>query len=155
MTPHALVIGLGQPAAGDDGVGVAVIVRLRAEGDVEGVAYETVAEASSLVERLQTGVPVIIVDALVGGGKPGDVVVLDSELVAGDARPLSTHGISVAQAISLARALAPESVSAMVRVIGVVIETTTVGQTALSGPVAAAVPRACTKIHELLREVMN
>ena len=155
MTPHALVIGLGQPAAGDDGVGVAVIVRLRAEGDVEGVAYETVAEASSLVERLQTGVPVIIVDALVGGGKPGDVVVLDSELVAGDARPLSTHGISVAQAISLARAFAPESVSAMVRVIGVVIETPTVGQTALSGPVAAAVPRACAKIHELLREVMN
>jgi hydrogenase maturation protease len=153
--PRALVIGLGQPAAGDDGVGIAVIVRLRADGDVEGVSYETVEEAAALVERLQSGCPVIIVDALVGGGKPGDVVVLDAEHLAGEARPLSTHGISVAQAVALACALAPESVSAMIRIVGVVIETTNVGQTALSKPVAEAVSKACAKVHELLREVMN
>ena len=155
MTPRAIVIGLGQPAAGDDGVGIAIIVRLRAEGDVAGVAYETATEASALVERLQSGIPVIVVDAMIGRGKPGDVIVLDAERLAGDVRPLSTHGISVAQAISLARALAPESVSAMIRVVGVVVETAKVGQTELSEAVAAAVPTACAKIHELLREVTN
>ena len=71
MKPRALVVGLGQPSAGDDAVGIAVIVRLRAEGDLEGVTYETAAEASALVERLQTGIPVIVVDALVGGGSFG------------------------------------------------------------------------------------
>jgi hydrogenase maturation protease len=155
MTPHALVAGLGQPAAGDDGVGIAVIVRLRAEGNVDGVLYETITDPSALVERLQSGVPTIIVDALVGGGKPGDVIVLDAERLTGDTRPLSTHGISVAQAISLARALAPDSVSAIVWVVGIVAARSNVGETALSAKVAAAVPRACAKIHELLREVMN
>ena len=129
MIPRAVVIGLGQPAAGDDGVGIAVIVRLRAEG--------------------------IIVDALVGGGKPGDVVVLDAERLAGDLRPLSTHGISVAQAIVLARALAPAAVSPIVRVVGIVIAIAEVGDAAFSPAIAAAVPKACAKVHELIREVMN
>lgn len=155
MGPRALVIGLGQPAAGDDAVGIAVVVRLRAQGEMDGVAYETVTDATALVERLQAGVPVIIVDALVGTGRPGEVVVLEAERLAGDVRPLSTHGISVAQAIALARALRPETDSAIVRVVGIVIATAKVGQTALTAPVAAALPAACTKIHELLREVMN
>jgi hydrogenase maturation protease len=155
VKPRAVVIGLGQPAAGDDGVGIAVIVRLRAEGEIEGIYYETVAEASALVERLQTGVPVIIVDALLGGDRPGGVVVIDVDQVAGDVRPLSTHGISVAQAIALARALAPDTVSPMIRVVGIAIEKVAVGDTALSPPVAAALPKACAKIHELLREVMH
>ena len=80
---------------------------------------------------------------------------IDVERVAGDARPLSTHGISVAQAIALARALAPDAVSPMIRVVGVAIDEAAVGDTALSPPVAAALPRACTRVHELLREVMN
>jgi hydrogenase maturation protease len=155
VTLRAVVIGLGQPAAGDDGVGVAVIVRLRVEGNVEGVAYETIADASALVERLQTGVPVIIVDALVGGGAPGDVIVLDAEQLTGDARPLSTHGISVAQAVSLARAIAPDSVAAIVRIVGIVVERASVGETALSPEVAQAVPKACAAVHDLLREAMN
>lgn len=155
MGPRALVIGLGQPAAGDDGVGVAVIVRLRAEGALEGVSCETAAEASALVERLQTGVPVVIVDALVGGGRAGDVLVLDVESLAGDVRPLSTHGISVAQAIALARALAPEAVSPIIHVVGVVVEAAEVGDTTLSPIVLAAVPAACAKVHEVLRGIMS
>jgi len=149
------VIGLGQPAAGDDGVGIAVVVRLRVEGDLEGVCYETVDEPSALVERLQTGVPVILVDAVVGAGKAGDVVVLGVDDLAGDLRPLSTHGISVSQAVSLARALAPESVSPMIRVVGIVIDRADVGDGALSPPIAAAVPAACARVHEALRDLMS
>jgi hydrogenase maturation protease len=149
------VIGLGQPAAGDDGVGVAVIVRLRADRALEAVSCETAAEASILVERLQTGVPVVIVDALVGGGRAGDVLVLDVESLAGDVRPLSTHGISVAQAIALARTLAPEAVSPMIRVVGIVVEAARAGETKLSPAIVAAVPAACAKVHEALREIMS
>lgn len=155
MTPRALVIGVGQPAAGDDGVGIAVIVRLRAERNLEDVVYETITEASALVERLQVGVPVLIVDALVGGGSPGDVIVLDAEQLTGDARPLSTHGISVGEAIALARTLAPDSVAAIVRVVGIVVERPKVGETALSPEIARAVSKACAVVHDLLREVTH
>jgi len=149
------VIGVGQPAAGDDGVGIAVIVRLRAERNLEDVVYETITEASALVERLQVGVPVLIVDALVGGGSPGDVIVLDAEQLTGDARPLSTHGISVGEAIALARTLAPDSVAAIVRVVGIVVERPKVGETALSPEIARAVSKACAVVHDLLREVTH
>jgi len=155
MTPRARVIGLGQPAAGDDGAGIAVIVRLRAEAELEGVCYETISETSALVERLQTAVPVIVVDALVGGGRPGDVVVVDVERLAGAVRPLATHGISVAQAIELARALAPESVSPIIRFVGIVIEKAEGDDSALSPPIASAVRTACAVVHDLLRELMN
>jgi len=155
VTPRALVIGVGQPAAGDDGVGIAVIVRLRAERNLEDVVYETITEASALVERLQVGVPVLIVDALVGGGSPGDVIVLDAEQLTGDARPLSTHGISVGEAIALARTLAPDSVAAIVRVVGIVVERPKVGETALSPEIARAVSKACAVVHDLLREVTH
>jgi len=152
MTPRARVIGLGQPAAGDDGAGIAVIVRLRAEGELEGVFYETVSDTSALVERLGTAVPIIVVDALVGGGRPGDVVVIDGERVSGS---ISRHGDSVSQAIELARALAPEQVSPIIRLVGIVIEKGQVRDGALSPSIAAAVPTACAVIHDLLRELMN
>jgi len=155
MKPRALVIGLGQPAAGDDAVGIAVVVRLRAEGALDGVTLETVSDATGLVERLQAGVPVIVVDAVVGGGSVGDVLVLAPERLDGDARPLSTHGMSVAQAIALARALAPNSVSSMIRIVGVVIDAPRQGEIALSSPIADAVAKAAATVHALLREVMN
>jgi hydrogenase maturation protease len=155
VTLRALVIGLGQPAGGDDGVGIAVIVRLRAEGEVEDVAFETATDASALVERLQENVPVVVVDAVVGGGSVGDVLVVAPERLDGDARPLSTHGLSVAQAIALARAVAPESVSSMIRIVGVVIAPPERGSTSLSSEVAAAIPAAVTTVRTLLREAMN
>ena len=66
---------------------------------------ESIPGRSDARQITETGVPVILVDAIVGGGKPGDVVVLDAERLTGDVRPLSTHGISVAQAIVLGAAI--------------------------------------------------
>lgn len=155
MIPRAHVIGIGQPAAGDDGVGIAVIVRLRAEGDVEGVVYETVTEPSALVERLRTDVPVVIVDAVVGGGEIGEVLVLEPADIEKTVRPLSTHGISLLQAIELADALAPGGVTKSVRLVGIVIEAPSGGGSSLSPRVAEAVPRAAAAVHRLLRDTLN
>jgi hydrogenase maturation protease len=155
VTLRARVVGLGQPVAGDDGVGVAVIVRLRAEGEIEGVLYETIADASTLVERLQAKAPIVIVDAVVGGGEVGDVVVLEPRQLGKTARPLSSHGISVAQAIELARALAPDAVPEAIRIVGIVIAEPKRGMTSLSPAVAAAVSRAAAVVREQIEDFLE
>ncbi len=62
---RARVIALGQPAAGDDGVGLAVLEALRAR-NIEGVELCAVAEATAMIPLLEITTPVIVVDAAVG-----------------------------------------------------------------------------------------
>lgn len=145
------VIGLGQPAAGDDGVGLAVVEHLRAEGVPDGVSLETVPEPSALVERLGTPGLVVVVDAVVGSGAPGDVLVLaPADLDDVHRHAVSTHGLTVAQAIDLAGALHPIGARPRVRIVGVVIEPPARGTIGLSAVVAASVPRAAAAVRALL-----
>jgi hydrogenase maturation protease len=145
----AVVVGLGQPMAGDDGVGIAVARRLADQG----IAVRMAADASPLLWLLEDGARLIVVDAVIGAGRPGDVVQLDGRLVADCAAPVapvSSHGLGLAQAIGLARALHGEDAAAAVTVVGVVIERPTELRTELSPAVAAAVEPAAALIRELL-----
>lgn len=147
----ARVVGLGQRAAADDGVGLAVIDALRARGVPDGVELHACAEASALVELLRTRAPVVLVDAVVGAGAPGEVVALDPDRI--DARgptPLSTHGMGVVEALAIARALYPAEVSPRVSVVGVAIEPPGRYSPELSPAVARAVPRAAARALSLL-----
>jgi hydrogenase maturation protease len=127
------VVGLGAPV-GDDAVGFAVARELVRRG----IDARELAEPSALVPILQSG-PVIVVDALLSSGPPGRVVRLSAEeLATRDERPLSTHGVGVAQAIALARAL---GASPDVVLVGVTISRA-VNQEPLSPEVARAVPEA-------------
>jgi len=147
----ARVIGLGQPVAGDDGVGVAIVERLRAEGVPAGVTLETVPEPSALVDRLEVPGPVVLVDAVVGGGAPGDVLVLSpEELDDVSHRAVSTHGLTVAQALGLAGALHPGARPDQVRIVAVVIDPPARGTVGLGPAVAASVPRAAAVVRTLL-----
>lgn len=143
MSPGRIIC-LGQPAAGDDGVGPAVAARIEALGPPPGVEVVLVAEASALVELVQHAGPVVIVDALVGTAAPaGQVVTLPpAALSAAALTPLSSHGLSAGQALALARTLAPEAVSPRVQVVGVVIAPPDRYAARLSPPVAAAVDAA-------------
>jgi hydrogenase maturation protease len=146
----ARVIGIGQTAAGDDGVGIAVVQHLRAQGRVAGAELMEVAEPSALVPALEGADPVILVDAVLGG-TPGDVVELTPESLAGSGiQPLSTHGLGVAQAIELARTLAPRTLARCIWIVGVCIAPPAPYTHGLTAPVAAAVPRAAERITNLL-----
>jgi hydrogenase maturation protease len=144
------VIALGQSAAGDDGVGLAVLEALRARGVPEGVELVRAAEDSALVALLETSAPVVLVDAVLGS-PPGEVVELaPEELAPRGLRPVSTHGLGVAQALALARALAPGRIAPLVRIVAVTIAQPVEYAWELSPAVAAAAPRAVERVLALL-----
>ena len=154
MTSHARIIGLGQAAAGDDGVGLVVIERLRREGLPDGIELLEAADPSSLMPLLETSALVVLVDAVLarrGGPTPGEILVLAPEdLGTRELRPVSTHGLGVAESIALARALAPDGVSSDVRVVAIAIARPTVHQHGLSARIAEAVPHAVTRVLALV-----
>ncbi|MBK7580720.1 MAG: hydrogenase maturation protease [Myxococcales bacterium] len=143
------VIGLGQRAAGDDGVGLAVLDALKAEPPPS-TELSWVSDAARLVELTQDAELVVLVDAALDAGPAGQV----SELALGalDESPLcsvSTHGLSVAQTLALAGMLAGGSLPA-VRIIAIAIERPSAYSTTLSPPVAAAVVVAAQRVRDLV-----
>jgi hydrogenase maturation protease len=145
MTAAAIVVGIGQEAAGDDGVGLAVARELAGRG----VSVRESADASILLALLEAGHRVVVVDAVAGGGPPGSVIRLALDELGGGPTPLSSHGLSVAEAIALARTLYGPRIIAELAIIGIAIDRPTVHVVGLSAAVAAAVGPAAALAAEL------
>lgn len=102
-----MVVGVGNPDRGDDGVGqvVARLLRNAVTGDVRVVEQD--GSAAGLIELLCQADCAFLVDAMVSGAATGTVRRLDC--CAEDAIPAaagsSSHGFGVAEAVGLARAL--------------------------------------------------
>jgi hydrogenase maturation protease len=143
MTGGARIVGVGQPFAGDDGVGPAVIAFLRGAGLPAGVEVGEVREPSALIPLLDDERPMVIVDAVLAA-PAGAVLDLDAGAVeSGGLTSVSSHGLSVGAALSLARASRPaDRPPPDVRVVAVAIGSAVRGARGLSAPVEAAVPRA-------------
>jgi len=129
----AIILGLGQRGGGDDGVGLAVVEALRAQG-----VRARGGDPTELVEALGAFERVVLVDAVLGE-HPGRVHVLSEDQLGGDLRPVSSHAMSVPQAVGLARTLQPDGAELVI--VGVEIEPPRPGM-GLSEAVAAAVPLA-------------
>jgi hydrogenase maturation protease len=105
--PRRLVAGIGNPDRGDDGVGrlVARLLRGRLPADVR--IEERLGGAAELVELLGEADVAVLVDAMMSGAAPGTIRRFDC--VAGEVVPgvagASSHGLGLAEAIGLARAL--------------------------------------------------
>jgi hydrogenase maturation protease len=137
------VIALGQPLAGDDAAGLAIVERLGLEGVPPGVELFQAPDAAGLISLLQTPDSVLLLDAVVGPGPPGELVELAETEIASAAVPLlSTHGLGVAQAIALARILFGREAAPEIRLIGVRIDVPQRWSPGLSPAVASAVARA-------------
>lgn len=130
----AIVVGIGQDAAGDDGVGLAVARVLAARG----LEVRERADASIVLELAAQRRALVIVDAVVHGDPPGTVIRIAIDALATGPAPLSSHGLGVAEAIALARELYGEI---EVAIVGVVIEPPRMGP-GLSPAVAAAIEPA-------------
>ncbi len=149
------VIGIGQPAAGDDYAGIAVARALRAQQLPAGVDIHEITDPARLVELLDGIQRAILIDALVSDNSPGNIMCLTPEdLAAIPVTPLSSHGTSVTGALGLLRILAPETADCDIRIICITIDQPTRYTHAMSAPVAAAVPRAADLITHLLRIAM-
>jgi len=98
-----LIIVCGNRQRGDDAAGILVAERLRALG----IAAEACSgEVSDLIEAWTGADDVIVIDAVVSAAPAGAVHVWDGQRLPTFATSAgSTHGLGVAQAIKLARAL--------------------------------------------------
>lgn len=100
------VFGLGNPTRGDDGIGWLVAGRLK-ERVPDGVDVRlAIGESLDLIESWTGARVVIVVDAVHSGTTPGTV----HRFVAGrdplPSRPsTSTHGMGLAEALAMARAI--------------------------------------------------
>ncbi len=150
MTARARIIGLGQGAAGDDGVGLAILEWLRMRGVPEGVELIRAAEDAALVPLIETCAPVILIDAVLRT-PVGEVIELAPEqLATSPLLPVSTHGMGIAQVIELARVLAPTAVTPSIRLVAVTIARPERYEHQLSPEVVAAVPRAGARVLALV-----
>lgn len=139
----ALLVGVGNPHRGDDGVGVAVARRAAAVAPA-GVQVVVWAEPAALLELWDGAGRVVVVDAMRSGQPPGSIATLEvttTPLPAGGWAGIGTHGFGVAAAVELARTLG--RLPQRLVVVGVEAGPVAVGD-ALSAPVAAAVEAAVT-----------
>ncbi len=102
-----VVLGIGNPDRGDDAAGPAVVRRLRGTLPSDVTLAEEVGETARVLAQLESATAVYIIDACASGAAAGSVLRFDAA-----AQPLpqqtfamSTHGIGLAEAIELARAL--------------------------------------------------
>lgn len=152
MAGRRLLIGIGNPRRGDDGVGPAVAARLRGQaGDhLEVLAHD--GEAAALVELLAQAEVAYLVDAAVSRSPPGTIHRLD---VSGEPLPrsllaVSTHDLGVYEAIELARAMGRlPSRCVVFAVVGAGFQT---GDGSLSPPVERAAVEVSKRILTELGE---
>ncbi len=150
MRTRTLVVSVGQRAAGDDGVGIAVLDELGRRDVPEGTELLHLVDPTDLVTLLERGERVVLVDAVLGS-PPGVVVELEpEELSARASHPASSHGLGAAQAIRLARALSSDDAAPHLRVVAVSIARPNRYRVGLSPEVSAAVPAAANRVLALL-----
>jgi len=140
----AIVIGIGEDAAGDDGVGRRVARRLADSG----LEIRESADPSILLPLLEAGRQIVVIDAVVGGEPPGTVLQLAPGTLTNRPGRLS-HGLGVAETIALARTLYGDTAIARVAIVGVAIEPPTTGALELSPAVAAAIDEAASLARSL------
>lgn len=103
----ALVIGIGHPFRGDDGVGPAVAEAVAAL-NLPGIAtLSHHGEGADLMERWQDHDLVIVVDAMVSGADPGTITQWDahSQTLPAAVFPKGSHVFGLAEAVAMARLL--------------------------------------------------
>ena len=148
------VLGLGNPVVSDDRVGLAVgeeLRRLLQESPIENVAViESTRGGFELIELLSGYSRAVIIDCLtLPHPSPGRVRRLSLDSVAGSARLINAHEISIGEAFDLAGRLGIQ----MPRTIEILAveggDTSTISEE-MTPPVAAAVAPLARQIHAML-----
>ena len=149
-TKNILIVGVGNPLRGDDGVGVRLAEILAAQGlpdDIEVVDGGTL--GLGLVNLMEGRRRVVIVDAADLGREPGEFAFLrlTQARLLGEERHLSVHGAGVREALLLAEAL--DSLPEDVLIVGVQ-PASMEWDTSLTPGVQAALPHITQAILEEL-----
>jgi hydrogenase maturation protease len=105
--PSIFVIGVGNDYRSDDGVGIVIARRLRAQLPAEVKIIEANGEGVSLLDAWQGANSVVLLDAARSGGRAGRIYRFDAstEPIPSAFFNYSTHAFSVAEAVELSRVL--------------------------------------------------
>jgi len=143
MKPQ-LVIGLGNPLMGDEGIGWHVADRLAADPRLPAGA-EAITGGTDLLGcagRIEGRQRVVVVDAILDDAEPGSVSVGIGDL---EERQEHAHHLSVAQAVKLLQLITP----ARFTVLGVSVRAAGLGEE-LSPALAARLPAIVDRVLEEL-----
>ena len=109
MARNKLVAGVGNVLLGDEGIGVHAVRELMAQGPPGGVdAIDAGTALGDLLGELPRYRALILVDAVHGGGRAGDLYrfeIRSRDDLASAAAPVSLHEFGVAEALDQARTL--------------------------------------------------
>jgi hydrogenase maturation protease len=151
-----LIACIGNLFFGDDGFGVEAAHALTAanlpsEAVVIDYGIRSFDLACALLEPWRA---VILVDAIVRGGEPGSLYLLEPDSEPGAAPELDPHAISPAQVLTLTRSFGKVHVPIIIvgcepHDFGEELE----GRIGLSSAVAAAVPKCVAMVQHLIREI--
>lgn len=103
--PGTVVLGVGSPLMGDDGLGVAAVARLRdAVGDMDGVAFlDGGTWGMQLLPAIEEARRLILVDVIRDGALPGALVRLEKhELPRLLSQKISPHQIDLQEVFAVA-----------------------------------------------------
>ncbi len=151
---RTLVLALGNPILGDDGVAFHILEalrpRLRELPDV--VLDEASTGGFDLLPHVEGFDRVLLLDAMrTLDTTPGDVVVLAEGELKESLNTSCTHTTSFSTAMRIGRTLHPERMPSEIVILGVEVERIDEFREDLSTRVAAAVPEATRRALEVLR----
>jgi hydrogenase maturation protease len=145
-----LVLGMGNPILSDDGVGLLVAERLRQLPLPPGVeVLQSEVAGLRLLELVRGFTRVIIIDALISGREPGEVVRYEAREFKGGQRYGSAHSLGLDTVLELGRTLRYPMPEEVVVYAIEAADVETFGEE-LSPPVAAAAERV---LRLVLREI--
>jgi len=138
------VIGIGNPLASDDAIGLHVareLLKVKLPDNVEVIEAECV--GSSILESFAGVDKVILIDAAVGEGRPGTVHRLSLD----DGQPgrcnvRSLHDIDLIDLLRVGQLAQPETFPKEFVIIGIEVADTTRCRQSLSDAVRNAIPKA-------------
>ncbi|HWA40234.1 MAG TPA: HyaD/HybD family hydrogenase maturation endopeptidase, partial [Gemmatimonadales bacterium] len=103
--PRTLVLGLGNPLMGDDGLGLAALQRLREEYEIPEMVFlvDGGTWGMNLLPLVESAEDLVLVDAINTNAVPGTVIRLErDELPRYFAHKLSPHQIDLREVLALA-----------------------------------------------------
>ena len=148
---RTLVLGIGNPILGDDGVGFHIAQELAKEIKDENVdVKDTSVGGLNLLELVVGYDKVIIIDAiLTKDGEAGEVYRLGPEDIGEPAQSMiSAHHLNLLTTIKLGRRLFPKKMPGEVKVLAVGIQEVAKVTEEMTGRVKEAIPRAVNLVLE-------
>jgi len=144
------VIGIGNPLASDDAIGLHVahrLLKMSLPDNVEVIAAESA--GPSILESITGADKAVLVDAVVGGSAPGTVHRLSlDDIQTGRCKIRSLHEIDLSDLLRIGQLTRPESFPKKLVILGIEVADTRRYRQGLSNAVRNAIP-------QIVRAVLN